>query len=65
MRPAHMALHLAALSGRATEQPDISAAVGVCRYCLLHYRSADIAAQLPYLRAVQFAVNMFTNTNGK
>jgi hypothetical protein len=42
MRPAHMALHLAAMSGRATEQPDISAPVGVCRYCLLH---CDIAAQ--------------------
>jgi len=35
MRPTHMALHLAALSGRATEHPNTSAPVGVCRNCLL------------------------------
>ena len=34
IRSAHMVLHLAALTGRATEQPDTSAPLGVSRYCL-------------------------------
>jgi len=62
IRSAHMVLHLAALTSRATELPHTSASVGVCLYYLLSLYS-DIAAR--GLFPVHFAVHMFKNTNGK
>ena len=69
MRPTHVALHLAALTGRATEQPDTSAPIGVFQYCLLssvHLRSwLQYNDAHPYFRAVHFALNMLKSTDGK